>query len=73
MFFKYVREVQGEANCYGKSVKTGDVVEFTGHLENKALSNPDWEETEKPVVKKAVKKVVKKAVKKAVKKTVKKK
>ena len=42
MKFQYVNEVDGPVNSYGHMVTTGDVVDFTGHLAEKAANNPHW-------------------------------
>ena len=55
MKFKFVKEVEGEVNCYGvKMCATGDTVDLPKHLAEKAMLNPNYKE-----VKKAVKKAVK--------------
>ena len=44
MKFKFIKQVDGEVNCYcGKTVKTGDVIELEGHFAEKAKANPDFE------------------------------
>lgn len=44
MKFMYIREVEGEVNTYdGKTVKTGDIVEFEGIFAEKAMNHPDYE------------------------------
>ena len=44
MKFKFIKKVDGEVPCYdGKTVKTGDVIELTGHFAEKAKNNPDFE------------------------------
>lgn len=52
MNFKLVKEVNGEVRCYGKLCKIGEVLEFTGHLEAKAMANPNYEHTEEEVTRK---------------------
>ena len=52
MKFKFIKKVEGEVGVYdGKSVKTGDEVEFEGRYAEKALNNPDFEDV-KPAAKK---------------------
>ena len=44
MKFKFIKPVEGEVPCYGgKTVKTGDEIELSGHFEQKAKANPDFE------------------------------
>ena len=43
MKFEFVKTVDGEVPTYeGKTVKTGDVVEFSESFAEKALKNPDY-------------------------------
>ena len=63
MKFKLVKLGCDNTTCYGQSGKsTGDTLELTGHLVDKAMANPDYELVVAPPRKKAAPK--KKAVKK---------
>lgn len=42
--FKFIKKVDGEVRVYqGKTVRTGDIVEFSGDFAVKAALNPDFE------------------------------
>lgn len=58
MKFKLIKPNCENTTCYGQEgIKTGDVVEFTGHLIQKARANPNYQEVrDKKPVKKDVKK-----------------
>lgn len=62
MKFKIIKEGCDNVMAYGQPGKsTGDTVDLTGHLAEKALTNPAYELVS---VVKATKRAVKKAVKK---------
>lgn len=62
MKFKIIKEGCDNVMAYGQPGKsTGDIVDLTGHLAEKALTNPAYELVS---VVKATKRAVKKAVKK---------
>lgn len=43
--FKLVKkDITKQVPCYGKKAKTGDVIELTGHMAQKAADNPDFQE-----------------------------
>ena len=43
MKFEFLKTVDGEVPAYeGKTVKTGDIVEFSERFAEKALKNPDY-------------------------------
>ena len=45
MKFKFIKEVDSPVNAYdGSKVMTGDIVDLSDHLSEKALKNPDYEQ-----------------------------
>lgn len=42
--FKLIKKVDGPVMCYtGNEIKTGDVIELSGHLAEKAKKNQNYE------------------------------
>jgi hypothetical protein len=69
MKFKLVKRDCVNRTCYGQpGISTGDTIELSGHLIDKALNNPDYELVVELPVKKAAPKKRAAPKKKAVKK-----
>ena len=55
MKFKLIKKDCVDVRCYGQAgFSTGDIVDFDGHLADKAQANPNYEKVIAKTVKKAV-------------------
>jgi hypothetical protein len=51
MKFKFVKKVEGAVKAYtGALIVTGEIIELTGWLAEKALNNPDYLKVEDQVI-----------------------